>query len=225
MKMFSRALAAILLMSAAVSGAQAGVIIGGTRVVYQGNKKEVPLSVNNPDKLAYLIQSWIDAPTPDAAKAPFIITPPLYRLDAGQQNEMRIIRAGQLAENKESLFWLNIKSIPSVAKRDNTIQIAVKTRIKLIYRPESLTSTPEEQAAKLQWSRAGNSIQVNNPTPYYINFNEIAVGGKRVEDATFVAPQSSARFALPPGVNSTAVNFKIINDYGGIGDSHSVSLR
>lgn len=225
MKMLSGALAVFVLMSTAVSGANAGVIIGGTRVVYQGNKKEASLSVNNPDKVAYLIQSWVDAPTPNAAKVPFIITPPLYRLDGGQQNEMRIIRSGNLPEDKESLFWLNIKSIPSVAKRDNTIQIAVKTRIKLIYRPEILTQTPEEQAEKLQWSKVNNALQVNNPTPYYINFNEITVAGKRLDDVTFVAPQSSARFILPSGMNSNTLHFKIINDYGGIGEVHNASLR
>lgn len=41
--------------------AQAGVIIGGTRVIYNGDKKETSISVKNPDKSSYLIQSWSDS--------------------------------------------------------------------------------------------------------------------------------------------------------------------
>jgi P pilus assembly chaperone PapD len=43
-----------------------------------------------------------------------------------------------LPQDKESLFWLNIKAIPSASQVDNTLQIAIKTRIKLIYRPATM---------------------------------------------------------------------------------------
>ena len=164
-------------------------------------------------------------PNGGTEKAPFIITPPLYRLDQGQQNVMRIVRAGILADNKESMYWLNIKSIPSAEKKENTLQVAVKTRIKLIYRPESLKGvSPESQADKLTWQKTGNDIQVNNPTNYYMNFNEINVSGKKVPDVTYVAPGSTAHFTLPAGVNAGPVTFKIINDYGGIGKTHQASI-
>ncbi len=52
-------------------------------------------------------------------KAPFLITPPLFRLDAKQENVLRIIRTGgNLPADRESLFWLNIKSIPSSARNE-----------------------------------------------------------------------------------------------------------
>lgn len=40
--------------------AKAGVVIGGTRVIYDEGKKDVSISVENPDNIPYLIQSWID---------------------------------------------------------------------------------------------------------------------------------------------------------------------
>jgi len=59
---------------------QAGIVIGGTRLIYEGNKKEASITINNPDKLPYLIQSWIDGELlsgqSKADKAPFIATPP-----------------------------------------------------------------------------------------------------------------------------------------------------
>lgn len=215
----------LIVAAMGMTTAQAGVSIGGTRVIYDGGKKEASLSVNNPDATPYLIQTWIETTNNDTGKAPFIITPPLYRLDKGQQNVMRIICTGNLPESKESLFWLNIKSIPSAERKDNTLQIAIKTRIKLIYRPVGLNqSTPEAQAEKLHWKSAGKFIQVTNPSPYFINFNEITVAGKRLEDVSFVAPASTASFALPPGVTGGAIIYRIINDYGGIGEAHHSSL-
>lgn len=160
--------AALLTMTTA---AQAGVVVGGTRLVYDGNKKESSLNIRNPDKIAYLIQSWVDMPDGVSGKAPFVITPPLFRLDSGQNNVLRVVRAGgNLPSDKESIFWLNVKSIPSAEMKDNTLQIAVKTRIKLIFRPNGVKGTPEEAAQLLKWQRNGNNIQVNNPTPFLPDF-------------------------------------------------------
>ncbi|NTY88598.1 molecular chaperone [Serratia fonticola] len=225
MKFIPTMLLAASLASAGV--AQAGVVVGGTRLIYDGGKKESSLSVNNPDKTPYLIQSWVETTTGGAEKAPFMVTPPLFRLDGGQENVLRVVRAGgNLPSDKESLYWMNIKSIPSVTKdtNQNTLQIAVKTRIKLIYRPEGLKGVPEEQTEKLTWQRKGNSVQVTNPTPFYMNFQQVKVGGQELKEVTYVAPMGTATFALPAGVSGGSVSWKIISDYGGIGNEHTKSF-
>lgn len=225
MNFLSKTLIACAVISASVSAANAGVIIGGTRVVYDGNKKEASIDVNNPDKTPYLIQSWVETLNGGAEKAPFIITPPLYRLDGGQQNIERVVVTGNLPQDKESLYWLNIKAIPSAPKKDNTLQIAIKTRIKLIYRPAGLKSQqPQELSHQLTWRRNGNQLQVTNPTSYVINFNEISLGGKKIENVSYVLPGESMNFMLPAGANSTSINYKVINDYGAVSDVQSTSL-
>lgn len=225
MNVISKTLLSAAVMTASLSQAFAGVVIGGTRVIFDGGKKEASISVNNVDATPYLIQSWVDMPEGNANKAPFIVTPPLYRLNGGQQNIERILFSGSLPQDKESLFWLNIKAIPSATKQANALQIAVKTRIKLIYRPAGLkASTPEEQANKLTWSRSGNKLQVTNPTPYVINFNEISIGGKKLEDVTWVDPGKVAIFSLPPGAAGNQIIFKVINDYGSPGITHQASF-
>lgn len=198
--------------------AQAGVIIGGTRLVYDGGKKESSLQLSNPDKKPYLIQSWVESSTGEK-KAPFIITPPLFRLDNGQDNVLRVVRAGgNLPENKESLFWINIKTIPSVEKNSdaNTLQIAVKTRMKLFYRPAGLKGSPEEAAASLKWTNKGNALQVTNNSPFYLTFHEVKMGGVKLPEATMVAPMGSLSIKLPANARSGEITWKIINDYGGI---------
>lgn len=220
--------ATVLLATLVSAGAaQAGVVVGGTRLIYDGARKESSLSVSNPDKVPYLIQSWVETTTGGAEKAPFMVTPPLFRLDGGQDNVLRVVRAGgNLPADKESLYWMNIKSIPSANKdaSQNTLQIAVKTRIKLIYRPQGLKGVPEEQTDKLTWRHSGDSLQVTNPTPFYMNFQEVKIAGREVKDVTFVAPMSAATFALPAGVSGDSVSWKIISDYGGIGETHTGAL-
>lgn len=221
---FSPAL--VLILSFITHVAQAGVIVGGTRLIYDGNKKESSLSVSNPDKRAYLVQTWVET-NGGVEKAPFIVTPPLFRLDGGQQNLLRVVRAGgNLPVDKESLFWMNIKAIPSTEKENdvNTLQIAIKTRIKLIYRPQGVKGVAEEMADKLIWQRSGNALRVTNPTPFYMNFQKVKVAGKDVENATFVAPGMTTEFALPAGVSAGNVSWAIINDYGGAGKDHIGTL-
>ena len=218
-------LSTLLLVAAT---AHAGVIINGTRLVYQGDKKESSLGLSNPDATDYLVQSWVDSGGKNLAKAPFLITPPLFRLDAKEDNVLRVVRTGgNLPEDRESLYWLNIKAIPSSKQVEgvNTLQIAIKTRIKLIYRPAGLKSQqPQELSHQLTWRRNGNQLQVTNPTSYVINFNEISLGGKKIENVSYVLPGESMNFTLPAGANSTSINYKVINDYGAVSDVQSASL-
>ena len=174
------------------------------------------------------MQSWVDSGGKNLAKAPFLITPPLFRLDAKEDNVLRVVRTGgNLPEDKESLYWLNIKAIPSSKQVAgvNTLQIAIKTRIKLIYRPAGLKSQqPQELSHQLTWRRNGNQLQVTNPTSYVINFNDINVGGKKLEEASWVAPGAVAAFSLPPGISGNQIQFSVINDYGSPGIRHQASF-
>lgn len=225
MKITSFLLAVALLGTSYTS--QAGVVVGGTRLIFDGSKKESSLSVTNPDKNPYLIQTWVETVSGGAKKVPFLVTPPLFRLDGGQNNVLRVVNTGgNIPSDKESLYWLNIKSIPSANKdnESNTLLIAVKSRIKLIFRPQGLNGVPDDVANKLRWQRKGSTLRVTNPTPFYMNFQQVKIAGKNIKDVTYVAPGSSADFMLPQGVSAGNVSWKIINDYGGVGKEHSAPL-
>lgn len=209
------------------STAHAGVIIEGTRLIYQADKKEASLGISNPDNLDYLVQSWVERADHTRDNAPFLITPPLFRLDARQDNVLRVVRTGgTLPDDRESLYWLNIKSIPSSAHQENTntLQIAIKTRIKLIYRPAGISGKPDEVADRLRWHKQGNNLVVDNPTPFYMNFQSITVGGKNIANVSWAAPDSEAHFAVPGGISGDRVSWKIINDYGAVSHAWSASL-
>ncbi len=223
MKKILRIVVSCILFSV-MQNASATVNIAGTRVIYDGAKKEVSLSVRNPDSTPYLMQTIVENLDNNPQKPPFIITPPLYRLNGGKENLMRIILAGNLPQDKESMYWLRVKAIPSAPKSKNTLQIAVATSVKLIYRPETLKNIDvEKESNKLVWHISGNNLEVKNPSSCFINFNEVMVSGKKLSNVSYVAPGSTATFALPDGVNAGNIEFSVISDFGAIGKLHSVS--
>ncbi|MTC74629.1 fimbria/pilus periplasmic chaperone [Providencia sp. wls1919] len=196
--------------------ANAGVIIGGTRVIYPEGKKDVSISVENPDNIPYLIQSWIEN-TNEGKQTDFTITPPLFRLNQEKTNTLRIfLTQNTLPKDRESLFWLNIKTIPATEKKsENSLKIAFKTQMKLIYRPQAISKVDFlEEQKKLKWSKDSKSITVENPTPYYMNFQNISFNGKKADDISYVAPFSRKSFTInSPELNGT-IKWEVINDYG-----------
>ena len=174
------------------------------------------------------MQSWVDSGGKNRAKAPFLITPPLFRLDAKEDNVLRVVRTGgNLPEDRESLYWLNIKAIPSSKHVEgmNTLQIAINTRIKLLYRPSSIQGKPEDVADKLEWHREGNDLVVNNPTPFYMNFQSVTLNGQKVKKATWAVPKTETHFPLPANMGGNTVAWSIITDYGSISHTWSTSLH
>lgn len=207
----------------ACSAASAGVIVGGTRVIYDGNKKETSLSVRNPDNIPYLIQSWADNNGPKGdrqggAEAPFIVTPPLFRLDRGKDNVVRIMYKGTpLPQDRESVFWMNVKSIPaSDTSAKNVLQLSVKTRIKLFYRPAGLREPAPDEWRQVTFTRAGRNLSVSNPTPFFISFYSLNVAGKSVDTTDImVPPLGTASYNLPSDVTGSDISWQFINKFGG----------
>lgn len=208
--------------------AQAGVALGATRIIYPAGQKQVQLGVtNNDDSSTYLIQSWVE--NADGGKdGRFVITPPLFAMQGKKENTLRIIDATnkQLPQDRESLFWINVKAIPSMDKSklsENTLQLAIISRIKLYYRPENLALPPEQAAEKLSFSRSGSSLTLTNPTPYYLTVTELNAGTKVLENA-LVPPMGKTSVKLPPDAGSN-ITYRTINDYGALTQKMNGVLR
>lgn len=203
--------------------AQAGVVVGGTRLVFKGSAKDASISLENTEKTAYLVQSWIDDETDGNAKAAFLVTPPLFRLAPQSSNLLRVIRTGTLPADRESLFWLNVRSIPAQSApggaQNNQLTLSVQSRIKLIYRPPALLEqSVDEAAAGLRWRCAADGLWVENPSAYYMNFASVKLDGVAQKAPGFVAPGASKRY---PGRSAAcAVSWQVINDYGSAGQVH-----
>ena len=205
-----------------------GIVLERTRVIYDASKKEAALPLaNRSEEMPYLLQSWVE--NADGGKdGRFVITPPLFAMQGKKENTLRIIDATnkQLPQDRESLFWINVKAIPSMDKSklsDNTLQLAIISRIKLYYRPAKLALPPDQAAEKLSFSRSGSSLTLTNPTPYYLTVTELNAGTRVLENA-LVPPMGKTSVKLPPDAGSN-ITYRTINDYGALTPKMTGVLR
>ncbi|WP_042287309.1 fimbria/pilus periplasmic chaperone [Citrobacter sedlakii] len=198
-----------------------GIVIGGTRVIFQSSKPDVTLSVINKDTtLPYLIQVWVDPfNATDKNKPPFTAIPPVSRLEPKQERVLRIIKTqGELPSNRESVFWINVKNIPPSPTKDSSkLEIAIKTRIKLFWRPSSIKETPETASKKLTWRREGRLLVVTNPTAIHVNMIDVTVDGKPI-DIAMIKPFEIQKITLPIDISGKRLTWHCINDYGAISE-------
>lgn len=215
---------ACILATAALFSANtlASVVISGTRVIYPSNAKEVSVKISNGGTSPVLLQSWIDSgdsdAKPSAIKVPFVLTPPMNRVEAGKGQTLRISYVGgTLPMDKESVFWLNVLEVPAIAKAkiaENRLQMAFRSRIKLFYRPAGLPGNANDAAKAVTWSSQGNRLLAANPTPFYASMVNLEVNGKKLKFA-MVAPRSTMTLDLP-GNSGNKVTGGFVNDYGAV---------
>lgn len=210
-------MAALLLPLVMSTYVHAGVVMGGTRVIYPQGKREVSFSITNMEKdTPYLIQSWIENFDGNNSKAvPFFVTPPLFRLDPQQKNVLRISYIGTpLPADRESVFWLNVKNIsPSHKDTSNKLQVNVKSKFKIFFRPEGLKGDPELAYKQLKFTCTGNHLTAHNPTPYFLSFYSVKVGTASIKEPGMVSPFSDESWNVSCG---GAVSWQVINDFGGL---------
>lgn len=237
-----RCAAALPLLAASLL-AQANVVVEGTRVIYTADMKEASVRIQNTGQVPSLVQVWVDEidvkADPSTTRAPFVALPPLLRVDAGKGQVLRLRKiGGELPQDRESAFWLNILDAPAAEKRGPgaaQLQISVRNRIKLFYRPQSLAKQSVGDAVeKLEWAvvphEGGWALQVRNPSVYHVSLirAEVINGMHSVEakGVAMMAPLSTRHFALPsnPGASSGSVKFKFASEHGALVE-HTAPLR
>ncbi|EIG9524946.1 molecular chaperone [Salmonella enterica] len=212
----------------AVGNQTAGVTLGGSRVIYPLSSRGEFLSVKNPQNFPILVKSSVldEAQKKDA---PFIITPPLFRLDGGQRNALSITRTGgDYPADRESVNWICVQGIPPSSdsewasnnsdknKVSMSIQMITGSCIKLFVRPEKLSGNPVDVADKVSWKMTGKTITADNPTPFYMNVSSLTFNGAQLNMArSYIPPFTEEKIPLPSGAAGRGtLKWEVIGDYG-----------
>lgn len=226
-RILQAAMAACLALACCLP-ALAGVVIDGTRVIYPSSAREVTVQLSNTGGSPALVQAWIDRGDPDQAPedsdAPFVLTPPITRIEPGRGQALRIIATGEeFPQDRESVFWLNVLEVPPAPDADsaeNYLQVAFRSRIKLFFRPPGLEGTANAAPAGLQWQRRGARLHVSNPTDWHVTIARVtaldangAELGVVEENGQMLPPGGTAEWNAPGTVADVA--FTTVNDYGG----------
>lgn len=222
-----------------ISLAEGGLSLSQTRVIFDGNAKNAKITLNNQSDKVYLINSRVlnspDDVTNNGQSLPFMVTPPLFRLEKESYNTVLIVPndTSSLPKDRESVFYLSFLAIPSTKKNEVTdnettstqVSFGIRTLIKLFYRPHSFGMSPAEAAEKLQFAQQGQQLKVTNPTPYYITLGNLMVDKSPLnvrEEGAMLAPFSSQSYPVVGKVKRAS--WSVINDYGSLSDIYTAPV-
>lgn len=205
-----------------IPAVQAAISLDRTRAIFNGANKSMTLNIANDNtQLPYLAQAWLEnAGQEKITTGPLVVTPPVQRLEPGANSMVRLVSTpdiSKLPQDRESLFYFNLREIPPKSDKANALQIALQTKIKLFYRPASIQVKPNSMwQEKLVLHKTSAGWKIENPTPYYVTI--IGLGGTEKEakegkfDAVMLAPKSEQ--TVKAGSYATPW-LTYINDYGG----------
>lgn len=220
----------LLAVQAISTTASAAVSLQGTRVVFDGTKNSTTIVATNEGQTPALTQVWIDDGDPKAKagsqRLPFALTPNTRRIEPGARQSYRLSYmpqlASQLPQDRESIFYFNLLDIPprpANSQDQNLLQIAVRTRVKLFYRPKGLPGTTAAAAAGLKWALAerngASGLEVTNPSAFHLSFNALKLPNGAPINMNMLAPGQTEFVPLPKGgAAPSAFTFTWLDDYG-----------
>lgn len=210
-----------------MASAQAAVALDRTRAIMTGDDKSISLNISNENKqLPYLAQGWIENAQGEKITDPFTVLPPVQRIEPGAKSQVKIQALPSVAalpQDRESVYYFNLREIPPKSDKPNTLQLALQTRIKLFYRPKSIIPTREQMdnpwQEKVTLTRQGDQYTLVNPTPYYVTIVDAVPrkDGKTVTgfEPVMVAPKGSQVISVSANALGNSPVLTYINDYGG----------
>ncbi|MBD0920581.1 molecular chaperone [Klebsiella michiganensis] len=194
-----------------------------TRIILNQSDKSVSVRLTNQSTtIPFLAQSWIEDKDNKKSRNYITAVPPMVRLEAGEQVQVRLIpqpTLTQLPADRESLFYFNVREIPPRSEQKNVMQIAMQSRIKIFWRPKAVEvkNGQVNLTGKFDVNRTASGLTLKNNSPYFITVGYIGTNGKTL------LPKTSSMMAEPFGLASQEIkdlpaNFQVgfIGDYGGL---------
>ena len=225
LKIASGVVSSLIDLTMLSSTANGAVSMDRTRVIFEGNQKSISLNISNNNKqLPYLAQGWIENTEGQKIQSPLVVLPPVQRLEPGKSSQVKIealSAINTLPQDRESLFYFNLREIPPKSEKPNTLQIALQTRVKLFYRPKSIipekNGTPWQE--KLTLEKQGDMYVVKNPTPYYVTIINATANTNSTNAKEFiplmVPPFGQDNLGEKASLLGSSPVLTYINDFGG----------
>lgn len=181
------------------------------------------------------MQVWVDSgdehSTPNTADAPFVVAPPIFRIEPKAGQAVRLVFTGKdLPQDRESVFYLNTLQIPSIGAANadqNQMLVLLRNRLKIFYRPASIEGRPqnahEKLAFRLQVVGTGSQIIASNGSGYYLSLvSGTLTCGARTSTfpAGMIAPRADAQWDMQGNcpANAAEIRMKVryVDNYGAV---------
>ncbi|WP_272662702.1 fimbria/pilus periplasmic chaperone [Providencia sp. PROV111] len=213
---FTGLLTALALTMSASS--MAALSMDKTRYIFEGNKDAISIVVENAEKKTYGGQTWIENIKETDTRPTFVVTPPFFKVAGEGKQVLRVIKAlDEMPQDKESIYWVNLQEIPP-ANKEGGLSIALRTKVKLLYRPESLMAGRKDAETGLSVITQDGKPTLMNTTPYIFAIADVLDAKDAPVALDDAAHKQLAMFApgetvtLPAG--STAKSVVALDDLG-----------
>lgn len=222
----------------------AGIFADGTRVVFKDGYSQQSLRLSNQNVYPILVQAWVDDGekdrTPEQADSPIFTMPPIFKMAPQEQFSLRLVYSGEpLPQDRESIFWLNLYEIPpkpDAYDLSTSLVLAMRTQIKVFYRPQKLSMSVDKLIKNLQFSiqkiNDRSQLIIQNATPFFATINALQVTqGEWIEEGAvdMIAPFESVKMNLTKVFSTengdVKIDVAILNDAGNVViDSQVISI-
>lgn len=206
------------------SVSQAALSLDRTRIVFNEDDKAVSLYVTNQNQhLPYLAQTWIEDSHGNKITSPLMSLPPVQRIEAGGVSQVRLQLTAitdSLPDDRETVFYFYFREIPPKSTKANTVMLAIENKLKVFYRPKSISVDKMEMVVpglkSITVEKKNNHYEVNNPTPYNFTIVEAreSIDGKPIEvEPTMIPPKKTGM--LPDGFHfiGNKLSLIFVTDY------------
>jgi len=215
---FSAAFAGLI----GVTSAHAGVEVVPLRTNVVDSKRETTISIENKGNGPELIQIWatpheVLGPYAKDEKPPFIFSPPLFKIDAGQTQKVRVIYSGNPVTS-EKMYRLNVQEVPqSPSGGGSSVQFAFRSVLPLAVRNEKMSRDGMVQALKsLQWTLTNDALAVRNDSDYVFILDQIQVAGEYLHldknNQLAINPHTQREIHLDKALIANKVTYRWFND-------------
>lgn len=221
-----------IIISLLLNVAFAQIVVDKTRIVFdhsQSNTETIMLT--NVSKMnPFLAQSWIEDTTGAKIEGPLMALPVILRINPNESKQIRISlvrNTAQLPTDRESLFFFNVIGIPpqNSAQSGNSIELAIKTKLKVFYRPKGLPKyTSQEVFGQLRVEKNQGGLIIQNPSPYNTVVFGVSEGkNARVKELGLIVPPFGV-LRIPNSIRGNTPRIHYVDEYGGI-ESMNYSCR
>lgn len=178
-----------LLWSVLAASAHAALALDRTRIIFPQQSALETVRVKNPAEQPYLSQAWISDEQGNELLEPFMVVPPLVRINSDDYAVLRIEKVSGLDElpsDRESVFYFHVREVPPkemassaqsrVGQTGGSIQFAIESVIKLFYRPAALSQIKNidlAQAKATSIEMVQEEIWLENNSPFYATYFSI----------------------------------------------------
>lgn len=224
--------AVFLLFFCALKNAEAALSLDRTRIIFPEESNLETIRVNNPSEKTYLSQSWLTDSDGKEISDPFVVIPPVVRVETKDYAIIRIQKLpsiSNLPSDRESLFYFHLREVPPkhekegdnklVSSTGGSIQFAIESVIKLFYRPKNLNKEASVDLSVLKGTRilkSDGKVWIENNSPFYATYFSIKnENNKSIDGIDSMMLKPYEKSVLPLNIGKSYY-ITYINDYGAL---------